>query len=379
MNYVARIQEVTRLRCPKNVEVKRPTPTGVITTFEHRPWEVLTYRDTKSTFEVALIVPTGYSTLDLQQETDAIYAACGKHISIKDRGGISVVIIAKIDMPTSIPFDSSMLDLTKGREVLVGYDLAGKPITHNFRVPHVLIGATTGYGKTDLLRFWIYQLISRFTPDQLHIHIVDLKGYSFLPFRNIPHITIVRDLAGARKVMTDGVRTMRTRSNSIFENGGRDEQTASFRWELIIVDELYIISPEHQITKDAKNMAEETYAAMAEISCVGREASVGVIISTQRPDASTIHPQVKQNCDVAIAFKCKTNTNSEIILGKPGAELLPQGIPGRAIYSGISDCTIQVPYVGKDNVWEELLNPFRKEVTQNEQTEASNDIDLNDL
>lgn len=369
MDYVLRIQSVMQLRCPKQETQKKKNELGKdVKVTVHLPWALVDQRETVHSYDMAFLVPSGYSAHDLRQETDSLYAACGAPVSIIDRGGRVIVSVNKADFPDVIPYDPAFLQMTKGREVLCGFDLLGKPITHNFRVPHVLIGAQSGYGKTDLLRWWMYQLIARFTPDQLHIDIIDGKGFSFLPFRGIPHIRrIVRDLAGASAIMRDAKKVMNDRSNKVWESGDRDK-TNTFQWRLVIVDELAVISPGMQVSKSDKEIAAATYADMAAVACVGREAGVGMIMATQRPDANVVHPQVKQNCDVSIAMKCKTVTNSEIILDRPGAEQLPHGKPGRAIYSGMEDCIFQIPYIGKDDKWNELLNPYRKEIAHDEPT-----------
>lgn len=357
MDYNKRIQEIMTLRCPsvnkKGVKI---------------PWKLLDKRSNDISHDFAYIVPTGYSVKDIRQETDAIYASCGGYVTIKDRGGVVVISINRKDFPSVIPYDPSFLDLTSGREVLCGFDILGKPITHNFRIPHILVGSQSGYGKTDLLRFWIYQLITRFTPEQIHIDIIDGKGFSFLPFRGIPHIRrIARDLSTARSVLQDAKAVMQKRSNEVWESNDR-EHINSYGWRLVIIDELAVISPSFQVSKPDRDLAVATYSDMASIACVGREASVGVIMATQRPDANVVHPQVKQNCDVSIALRCKTQTNSEIILDRSGAEKLPHGVAGRAIYSGIEDCIFQVPFIGKDDVWNTLLEPYRKEEIHHEES-----------
>jgi len=118
---------------------------------------------------------------------------------------------------------------------------------------------------------------------------------------------------------------------------------------------------------------------MASIACVGREAQVGMIMATQRPDANVIHPQVKQNCDVSIALRCKTLTNSEIILDHGGAEKLPHGKAGRAIYGGTTDTIFQIPYIGKDDVWTQILETYKKpwrDLANEQRTEANNLDDI---
>jgi S-DNA-T family DNA segregation ATPase FtsK/SpoIIIE len=355
-----RIESVLYIRCPKRQE-KTTFRNGISHKIsKHFTWKFVSHRETKTAHDFAYLVPSGYSCRDIRQETDALYAAVGMPVVIRDRGGVVVISISKFDFPTTIPFQSEMLSLTKGREILVGYTPDGQPVIHSFRVPHLLIGGQSGYGKTDLIRLILLQLIHHFTPDQLWIDIVDGKGFSFLPFRGIPHIRrIVRDLGGAYTIMKEARQLMEKRSTEVWNSGDRDI-TNDFQWRIVLIDELAVISPSMQTTKEAKETAMITYSNMCAVACVGREASVGMIMGTQRPDVSVVHPQVKQNCDVSIAFRCKTLSNSEVILDRGGAENLPLGVAGRAIYAGLEDATFQVPFVGKDDKWDELLKPYRE-------------------
>jgi hypothetical protein len=375
MDFRSAIEAVMKKRCPRD---KVTDITGKVIT--SRPWVYVDSRVDEHCYEVAFYCPTGYSAQDLMQETDSIAAACGHPVEITDRFGAVVVKVVFHDFPDEIPFHAGMLKMTKGRDLLLGFDLQGKPVTHSLKIPHIAIGGQSGYGKTDLLRFLVLQLISRFTPDELWIDIIDGKGFSFLPFKKIPHIRrIARDLAGAYSLMREARETMTARSNMVWEDDDR-EGASGFQFRLIIVDELAVISPALQVTKDNKKIAEATYAEMALISGTGREAQVGLLLATQRPDANVLSPLVKANCDASIALKCKTLSNSQIILDQGGAEKLPHKKPGRAIYSSTTDTIFQIPFVGVDAKWHKVLAPYVKEghsIEYNE--ESAHFIDVDEL
>jgi S-DNA-T family DNA segregation ATPase FtsK/SpoIIIE len=356
MNFRSAIEEVMKKRCParKTVDI-----TGKVITAQ--PWKYVDSRLDEHRYEVAFYCPTGYSAQDLMQETDSIAAACGAPIEIIDRFGAVVIKVFLHDFPNVIPFEKRMLKMTKGREILLGFDLGNIPLMHNFKIPHMLIGGQSGYGKTDLVRFIILQLISRFTPDELWIDIIDGKGFSFLPFKNIPHIRrIARDLAMAKTIMSEARAEMSNRSNKVWEAGSR-KLAGTFQWRLVFIDELAVISPKLQIDTATKEIATSIYSDMVKIACVGREAGVGLVLSTQRPDRDVVYPQVKQNLDAKIALRCQTLTNSEVILDHGGAEKLPHNREGRAIYASTTDTVIQIPYIGDDDKWDKVLVPYVKE------------------
>lgn len=320
------------------------------------PWPFVNGRVTKSSYDLAFEVPYGYSAGDLESQVDALSAACGAIVEIKNRAGVVVVSVYPQDFPAVIKYRPEMLKETSGRTVLLGYDRHDTAVTHNFRVPHLLIAGMSGYGKTDLIRWILFQLINRFTPAELEIQIIDGKGFSFLPFRNVPHITrIARSLPAAVEVLAEAHQAMLERSEEVWESGNRYD-AKQFKWKIVLIDEAAQIAPALQRDKDTKQLAGIADQLAAAISCVGREAQVGLIYCTQRPDSTVINGQVKANMDAAICFRTKTGTNSEIVIDRRGAELLPADRPGRAIYSATTDTILQVPYVGDDEAWERVLS-----------------------
>lgn len=375
MNFRYQIEAVMKKRVPSSLHPKTRLPA---------PWKMLDMRSTRATFQYAYEVPLGYSVNDLLQEVDALSAACGAHVELTNRGGAVIVNVIVGNFPIEIAFTPDMLLLSEGRSILCGFDRAGAPVFHSFRVPHLLVAGMSGYGKTDFLRLLVFQLLHRFG-ERIAIDIIDGKGFSFLPFRGIPNIRIVRDLAGASTVISEAKSEMVKRSNVVWTSNDRNV-TKEFQWRLVIIDELAQISPAAQITKENILLAKRTYSEMASIACVGREAGVGLVMATQRPDVHTIHPSVKANCEASIAFRVKTLTNSEIIIDRGGAEKLPIGRAGRGIYAGTTDRIFQTPYLGNDEKWFELLAPYRTEEidlaiekSRNTGTDFNLDYDASDL
>lgn len=343
-----RIQQIMLLRCPngKNKD-------GTV-----KPWDLINWRETKYSYDFAYEVPLGYSVKDLEQETDSISASVGAYVEIKNRGGAVIVSIIRKDFPNSIPYTHGLLELTSERKVLLGFTRTMEPIIHDFRVPHIMIPGQSGYGKTDLTRWIIYQLITRFSPDQLEIQIIDMKGFSFLPFKNVPHITtIARNLLQAALVLREAYQEMNDRSNMVWESQDRNI-TKQFKWKIILIDEASQISPVLKEDKQEKKIAGLCWQYASAISCIGREANLGLIYATQYPTAEVVRGQIKANMDAVVCFKTENNIHSNVCLNSDLAAKLPHGKPGRAIVKTMGFTEIQVPYIGDDYVWEQLLRPY---------------------
>lgn len=315
-------------------------------------FDFLDERRHKTAYESAWRIPVGYSYKQVKGKWDALAAACGAPIELDDRGGVVIIRVVTEDFPKHLKVNER--DLLPD-QLLMGYDRLRKPVYHPLH-SHILVGGASGSGKTDWLRFIVYQLVKQ----GYDIRLVDLKGFSFFPFEWIPSIEIACDLEEAYYMIMRTYRDLVQREREVKRNKNRNV-IESFRPIAIIIDEAAQIAPK-QNSGEAKKIAQLCDEYVAKIAQKGREPKVSLIYCTQRPDADTINPQVKGCVEAAVAFRCKTRTNSEIILDRGGAEKISSSTPGRCIYSGVRDALIQAPYVGNDDAWSDFLMGLKTEV-----------------
>lgn len=346
-DYKKRVEGVMLSRVP------RETRKGL------QAWKYVNGRFNGGIVELAYFVPLGCSYFDLQRTLPALVAACGAPVELLNFAGVIVIQIRARDFPRTLAYSESLLAGACGLEIIVGYDRSGKPLKHSLRVPQLLIGGKSGYGKTDLERWILFQLIRNNSPEAVELWIVDLKGFSFLPFKDIPHVKrIARDLAGARLLLEEAARIMEARAREVWDCGDRSK-AERFPLLLVLIDEAFQISPRVIKGKEQKQLAAACDEAAAKISGTGRETKVGLLYCTQRPDADVLNPLIKANIDCKICFKTETKSNSLVILDSPGAEKLPDDLPGRILYKRNGLKELQVPYIGDDDTWSELLKPWR--------------------
>lgn len=322
-------------------------------------WRMVAERETEHCYEFAFEVPVGYSVEDILKQTDALYAACGAIVDIVDRAGVVQIAVFPEEFPNKIHMDEQALTRVEKGSILVGFDRRMGLATHCFNIPHMLVCGQSGYGKTDFIRLIIYQLIRQFGPEELEIFIIDMKGFSFLPFRNVPHIRkIVTKLPEAVSVLEESYNEMQRRADEILEKSDRS-LARDFKWRLIIVDEASQISPDLQVDQKVKQIARAASQLAASISCIGREARVGLIYATQYPTAQVIHGQIRANMESVVCFKTENDVHSNVALNSSGAELITA--QGRAIFKTRGNRTmVQVPFVGDDGAWTRLLAKFSR-------------------
>lgn len=333
----------------------------------------LAERSHPTAYESAWRIPAGYSILNVRRVVRQLTAICGGPVELTDKGGVVEIRVITDELPELIPITP---DLWQPGKLLLGFNRLREPVFHTWKNPHLLIAAETGWGKTEAIRSMIYQLCRNHPPDELEVHIIDMKGgVSFLPFRSVPHITrTAYDLQTAYALMKDAYDTMRARAEEVRQFGSR----RAFKWyrkRIIIIDEAAQLAPALIRDRDLRKVALQIDNYMASLACVGREIGFNLIYCTQYPHSDVINSQVKINCGGRLCFHVPQQVNSFVVLDQGGAEDLT--VKGRAIYKTDRIQTIQVPYLmpeseqdDNDSAWEKLL----EELMPDEKGDPGGDI-----
>ena len=244
------------------------------------------------------------------------------------------------------------LPLVLGRDVegaVAIADLSG--------MPHLLIGGTTGSGKSVGINAMILSLLYRYSPENLKMIMVDPKMLEFSMYEDIPHLLApvvtepskavvalkwtvhemnrrylqmstlgVRNISGYNsKVATlkkSGEIPMETITNGFNDNGEpiyeqRPPPLEHYPYIVVIVDEMadLMLSAGKDINDSIQSLAQKA-----------RAAGIHLILATQRPSTDVITGTIKANFSARISYQVTSKIDSRVILNSVGAEqLLGQG------------------------------------------------------
>ena len=192
---------------------------------------------------------------------------------------------------------------------------------------HVLIGGKSGSGKSYLISELIHTALTK-TPNEISFYIADPKRVDMNEYRHLPHVieyeqtpeNILQMLKKARAVMEQRYKIMEQKGLKLWRGGKI----------YIVVDELLDLMQ----SKVGKAIQEQLLGLL----CLGRASKVLVISATQ-----TVHRAVLGmlpiNFQFIIALQTKSATDSRMLIGQAGAELLPKY--GKAIFSNRQGIYIQ--------------------------------------
>jgi S-DNA-T family DNA segregation ATPase FtsK/SpoIIIE len=256
-------------------------------------------------------------------------------------------------LPEMVPFLLTARDWT----VCVGISREGV-IYHDFDViPHIVIAGTTRYGKSVFLKNVVTTLIHN--QSDVHLTLIDLKGgLAFNRFSNVRQVeTVAKDTEEALEALRSIQQAMKQRQADFLSRGVEDIKEAhTNERHFIVIDEAAELASDGEPDKDTKKLKIECEKIIAEIARIGGGLGYRLIFATQYPTADTLPRQVKQNCDARLCFRLQTDIASMVVLDEPGAESLPSGLKGRAIYRTDRKYIVQTPYIDNQQI-DRIIRP----------------------
>lgn len=216
---------------------------------------------------------------------------------------------------SSGPRDLNQLMLYAGVTVTgedVAFDLA--------TAPHLLVGGTTGSGKSVCLHSFLLSLLSRHKPETLQLALIDPKYVEFAPYAKLPNLYrghIATEVTQAREILTELVTEMDTRYAGFNRLGVTNIGEARRRGQSLPFIVVFIEEMADLVMQDPN--IEPLIARLAQKA---RAAGIHLILATQRPDADTFTGLIRSNIPARVALAVQKGTESTIILDEKGAENL---------------------------------------------------------
>ncbi len=270
-------------------------------------------------------------------------------------------------------------------EVALGRDIAGRAVMVNLaEMPHVLVSGATGSGKSSCINSVLTSILTRATPDQVRLILVDPKRVELGQYNDLPHLLTqvvvdpkkaanalswavtemerrydllaevgMRDITGYNAAFDDGELSefeeayqMRMRGTDSVEDDEEDEEGearfARLPFILIVVDEL------NDLMMVAARDVEESVCRIAQMA---RAVGIHLVLATQRPSVDVITGVIKANIPSRMAFSVSSLADSRVILDQPGAErLIGKGDMLLLSASSSNPQRLQGPWVSEDEV-----------------------------
>jgi len=204
--------------------------------------------------------------------------------------------------------------------VYLGQDVTGQPLGFDLAAaPHLLVGGTTGSGKSICLHALILSLLGKLDASQLKLVLIDPKRVELAPYAKLPHVAdgVLTDVTDTLAVLNRLVDEMAERETALAQAGDRDlddprAASLAFPRIVVVVEELADLLLQ-------SGAIEEPLVRLAQKA---RATGIHLVLATQRPDAQTFSGLLRSNVPSRIALTVQKGAESKIILDETGAEKL---------------------------------------------------------
>lgn len=290
--------------------------------------------------------------------------------------GLLTLRVYNEPLSTQVPFQAGVdwkvpVGLTRDKNTFKYHDFE--------KIPHLVLGGATRYGKSNFINSMITSLLKS-QPDNVNYFLIDLKGgIELCDYENIRQTkSIAYEPEEALATLQAAYDQMRVIQSRLRTMGKKNVQEAGIKERyFIVIDEVGELNPAEAIGKEDKALKMECQKLMSQIARLGAGLGFRQILATQYPTGDVIPRQCKQNSDAKLAFRVQSATASRVVLDEVGAESLPK-IVGRAIYQTADGReTLQTPLITSEII-KATLAPYiiRKEQRLEKETKQPPRTDL---
>ena len=278
------------------------------------------YKDERYVFSIKLL--PGVDKNLIGRYIDEVRRSIGVQFLFHDISNSSIKLIASekplkenslLKMLESQEFKENKMDIPYA----VGYDMMGKMVIADVaEFPHLLIGGTSGCGKSSAIHSLLMSIVYKQPADKVKLLLLDFGASRLNMFESVPHMLIpgktIRDIAEGKQCMLKLQEEMERRSEILDSVDARSYEKQLGKWPSIIcvIDEFPAFVRQSKENNDNGRLS----AVIEDLLARARKVKIHLVLSAQ--DATQGGIDIKNtNLAAGIAFRCTSWHNSKAIIG----------------------------------------------------------------
>ncbi|MFI5697446.1 FtsK/SpoIIIE domain-containing protein [Kribbella sp. NPDC051586] len=191
----------------------------------------------------------------------------------------------------------------------LGLDTRDRTVRVGLMYRNILIGGEPGAGKSVAQGNIVAHAALCTDVDLI---LIDGKIVELLPYAPVAKEFVGNDMPKALRVLREQQADLDERYLHLARTGRKKIVAGDgFRAKLLCIDELAYFT----VTVGTKEQQEEFRVLVRDIVARGRAAGIITVASTQRPSADIVPTSLRDLFGYRLAFRCATDSSSDIILG----------------------------------------------------------------
>lgn len=309
INHAGMAPTLLRKRRDKN------NPRVVVWEFQNQSIPLTAWEDKRAAVEAALDVSIVKMTYGKGKSRVLVYA-----------------VPAQVSLPEVLPWQDEYLS-PESFVLVLGESLLG-PVTVNLaNIPHILLGGSTGSGKSVLLKLLLMQAIRK----GAEVCIADFKGGVDYPKEWRQKCRMCFTEADLLYTLDQLAAVLEYRKERLADTGCKDldaynEATGENLPRLVFAcDEVAELLDKTGRSKEDRERLWKIENRLATLARLGRAFGIHLILATQRPDANIIPGQIRNNMDFRVCGRAESVLSQIILDNSSAAEQIPKDARGRFI------------------------------------------------
>jgi DNA segregation ATPase FtsK/SpoIIIE-like protein len=235
------------------------------------------------------------------------------------------------------------------------------------KLRHIVVAGSTDSGKSAFLRSLLYQLckssgaLSLSKGEPVELYLTDMEGLTFAAFEGAPQLAmpIAESVEEATRIAFQLIQEMERRAALYQATGRFPEKLSEYHaaiagqspisnlqppipWIVAIFDEFTALM-------DEAGKHSDLYRLIGQLAMRGRKYGITLVFAGQDFKADLLSTRITNQLRTRVQFGCATAYQSQVVLGKSGAEKITT--PGRALVSfGGKIIEVQTFWVDKERV-----------------------------
>ena len=235
-------------------------------------------------------------------------------------------------LPEVLKWKDSYLS-PKSFVLVLGESYTG-PVTVNLaHIPHILLGGSTGSGKSVLLKLLLMQALHK----GAEVYIADFKGGVDFPKVWHEKCRMCFTEENLRYTLDQLVAVLEYRKNAFKALGCPNIDAYNETMEqplprlIFACDEVAEMLDKTGADNERKKLLAQIENRLSTIARQGRAFGIHLILATQRPDATIIPGQIRNNMDFRVCGRADSVLSQIILDNTSAAEQIPKDARGRFI------------------------------------------------